>query len=274
MVLWASTSAGRSRMPCSPSTGVLVTAKAPTTPDDQSRGVLDAVAAVLRARRRAPRDVDAFAHGMTVATNALLEGRARAHGARRDRGLHRRRRARPPGARRPLPPVRGAPGAARPARAALRRAGARWCPTASLRPLDRRAAPPRSPTPSPASRPRRSPSACCTPTRDPHTSWRSGRRAATSALADGVHVSLSHEVVGTFREYERAATTEIDAALSPLLAALPAAGSPSARAPTGLPEPAIMQSSGGLADAADRGRAHAALDGALRARPAARPPRR
>ncbi len=33
-----------------------------------------------------------------------------------------------------------------------------------------------------------------------------------------VHVSLSHEVVGTFREYERAATTEVDAALSPLLA--------------------------------------------------------
>ena len=34
----------------------------------------------------------------------------------------------------------------------------------------------------------------------------------------GVHVSLSHEVVGTFREFERAATTEVDAALSPLLA--------------------------------------------------------
>ena len=31
-------------------------------------------------------------------------------------------------------------------------------------------------------------------------------------------MSLSHEVVGTFREYERAGTTEVDAALSPLLA--------------------------------------------------------
>ena len=64
-----------------------------------------------------------------------------------------------------------------------------------------------------------------------------------------VHVSLSHEVVGTFREYERAATTEVDAALSPLLARLPAP--PARRAPreAGLPEPAIMQSSGGLADA-------------------------
>ena len=46
-------------------------------------------------------------------------------------------------------------------------------------------------------------------------------RALGDALAQrlpGVHVSLSHEVVGTFREYERAATTEVDASLSPLLA--------------------------------------------------------
>src|SRR3954471_20420142 len=56
--------------------GRLVTAKAATTPDDQSRGVLDAVRAALAAAgsdRRAG-DVEAFAHGMTVATNALLEG--------------------------------------------------------------------------------------------------------------------------------------------------------------------------------------------------------
>ena len=45
-------------------------------------------------------------------------------------------------------------------------------------------------------------------------------RAIGDALRErlGVHVSLSHEVVGTFREFERAATTEVDAALSPLLA--------------------------------------------------------
>ncbi|MGA2929954.1 MAG: hydantoinase/oxoprolinase N-terminal domain-containing protein, partial [Solirubrobacteraceae bacterium] len=55
--------------------GVLVTAKAPTTPDDQSEGVIAAVRLVLdRAGRRAE-DVAAFSHGMTVATNALLEGR-------------------------------------------------------------------------------------------------------------------------------------------------------------------------------------------------------
>ena len=45
------------------------------------------------------------------------------------------------------------------------------------------------------------------------------RDALRERLGDDVHVSLSHETVGTFREYERAATTEVDAALSPLLAA-------------------------------------------------------
>ena len=55
--------------------GRLITAKAPTTPEDQSEGVLAAVRAVLE---RAGADASAVAelsHGMTVATNALLEGR-------------------------------------------------------------------------------------------------------------------------------------------------------------------------------------------------------
>ncbi len=51
--------------------GALVTAKTPSTPADQARGVLRAVTAA---------DLDAgsvgvFAHGSTVATNALLERR-------------------------------------------------------------------------------------------------------------------------------------------------------------------------------------------------------
>ena len=72
--------------------------------------------------------------------------------------------------------------------------------------------------------------------------------ALSKALPD-VHVSLSHEVVGTFREYERAATTEIDAALSPLLAGYLRRLVDSAREAE-LPEPAIMQSNGGLIDLA------------------------
>ncbi|MDX6683983.1 MAG: N-methylhydantoinase, partial [Baekduia sp.] len=54
--------------------GRLITAKAPTTPDDQSRGVLDAVHAALATAGREASAVEVFAHGMTVATNARLEG--------------------------------------------------------------------------------------------------------------------------------------------------------------------------------------------------------
>src|SRR5204863_4011033 len=53
----------------------LVTAKAPTTPDDQSRGVVDAVRAALRDAAVDAAAVERFVHGMTVGTNALLEGR-------------------------------------------------------------------------------------------------------------------------------------------------------------------------------------------------------
>ena len=76
-------------------------------------------------------------------------------------------------------------------------------------------------------------------------------------LPDTVHVSVSSELVGTFREYERTATTVLDAALSPLVGAyLRRLASESAT--RGLVEPEIMQSSGGLASA-ERAAAHAAL---------------
>src|SRR4051812_2023872 len=54
---------------------VLHTAKVPSTPDDQSRGVITAVEEVLRRAEAEPGDVEAFTHGMTVGTNALLEER-------------------------------------------------------------------------------------------------------------------------------------------------------------------------------------------------------
>src|SRR5215210_2908795 len=50
----------------------LHTAKAPTTPEDQSRGVLAAVEAALERAGAEPGQVESFAHGMTVGTNALL----------------------------------------------------------------------------------------------------------------------------------------------------------------------------------------------------------
>src|SRR5256885_3658275 len=51
------------------------TAKVPSTPSEQSVAVLEAVQLVLARAEARAQDVERFAHGMTVATNALLEGR-------------------------------------------------------------------------------------------------------------------------------------------------------------------------------------------------------
>src|SRR5918912_1156770 len=53
----------------------LVTGKSPTTPADQSAGVMNAVDEALAAAGSDASDVTRFVHGMTVGTNALLEGR-------------------------------------------------------------------------------------------------------------------------------------------------------------------------------------------------------
>src|SRR5580658_2290527 len=50
-------------------------AKVPTTPAEQSRAVLEAVRLLLADAGVRADAVERFAHGMTVATNALLEGR-------------------------------------------------------------------------------------------------------------------------------------------------------------------------------------------------------
>src|SRR5919205_698794 len=54
--------------------GRLYTAKAPTTPDDQSEGVLAAVRTALQRAGASAEEIEEFAHGTTTATNALLEG--------------------------------------------------------------------------------------------------------------------------------------------------------------------------------------------------------
>src|SRR5947208_10740216 len=51
----------------------LVTAKAPSTPEDQSEGVIAAVRAALERAEVEAGAVERFVHGMTVGTNALLE---------------------------------------------------------------------------------------------------------------------------------------------------------------------------------------------------------
>ncbi len=77
-------------------------------------------------------------------------------------------------------------------------------------------------------------------------------RAVAEELPD-VHVSLSHEVAGVFREYERLATTVVDATLSPLLSRYLARLS-ERTGDAGLPDPEVMLSSGGVAAAATAAR--------------------
>jgi len=233
--------------------GRLVTAKSPTTPRDQSEGVMAAVSAALERAGRPASEVRAFAHGMTVATNALLEGRGARTALLATEGftdlvelarqarpeLYRLCAARPaplapPERRIPVPERAGPDGVVR----ALDDAGIDGV-LAALAAAE--------------------PEAVAVVLLHSYA-FPEHERALGDAIAarmPGVHVSLSHDVVGTFREYERAATTEVDAALSPLLASYLRALA--ARADdAGLPEPRIMQSSGGLASL-DAAAAHAAV---------------
>ncbi len=232
---------------------VVHTAKVPSTPARESLGVLAAVRLVLQRARAAPGDVTRFAHGMTVATNALLEGRAARTALIATAGftdvIELGRQARPHlydlcrAAPQPLVPVE------------LRFAAPeRMGPEGIIQPLD--------------------PSAARALVQD---IARTGAQAVAVSLLHSyahpqheqllaqllaelmpdVHVSLSSELVGTFREFERTATTVLDAALSPLLSKyLRSLATESRR--LGVVEPHIMQSSGGLAHI-DRASAHAAL---------------
>ena len=190
---------------------------------------------------------------MTVGTNALLEQRGRADGAVATRGfadlLEIARQNRP----QPLPPVRAhADAAGRPGGADRGRAsgsGPRgWSSRSTTAELDRIAA-------EAAELGVESVAICLLFSYlDP-----GHERAIAERLRerlDGVHVSASSEVLPQFREYERCSTTVIDAYLSPLLDRyLGRLGE--AAAERGLPEPAVMMSSGGVAPAAEAARAGA-----------------
>jgi N-methylhydantoinase A len=236
--------------------GRVITAKAPTTPEDQSEGVLAAIEAAIEQAgadksRKAPpsgaadkSQITEFSHGMTVATNALLEGGGARTAfvatdgftdlialGRQDRPqLYRLCAGRPA----PLAPDElrfGAP--------------ERMTPDGPLQELTDDAASELASRVAEA-KPEAVAVALLHSYRHPEHEQAIGR-ALAEALGDDVHVSLSHDVVGTFREFERAATTEIDAALSPLLARyLRRLAERAAEAK--LPEPAIMQSNGGLID--------------------------
>ena len=223
--------------------GRLVSAKVPSTPRDQSEGVMAAVDAALERLGAGAHELRGFAHGMTVATNALLEGRA---------------------ARTALIATEGFTDLielGRQNRAELYRLCARR--PAPLVPAELRFGAPERMTPDGVLRALEPDDAATIAERIAeagvqavavvllhsyrHPDHEKTLQAALNERLPDVHVSLSHAVVGTFREYERAATTEIDAAISPLLAGYlrRLAGRVRDR---GVPVPTIMQSNGGLID--------------------------
>src|SRR4051812_19051910 len=79
------------------------------------------------------------------------------------------------------------------------------------------------------------------------------RRVADLLEERGVHVSTSHETAGVFREYERCATTVVDAALSPLLRRYLERLGERVR-DAGLPGVEVMLSGGGVVAAATAAR--------------------
>jgi N-methylhydantoinase A len=231
----------------------LHTAKVPSTPAEQSLAVLDAVRLVLERAGAEPRQVERFAHGMTVATNALLEGRTARTALIATEGftdvIELGRQARP----HLYELCRSAPAPLVPAELRFA-APERMTPEGPLRALDREAA--RSLIAEIArSRPEAIAVALLHSYSDPSHERILGQEAAE--LLPEVQLTLSSDLVGTFREYERTATAVLDAALSPLLASYLRRLSGDASAAE-LPEPQIMQSSGGLTSSA-RAAEHAAL---------------
>src|SRR5918998_563705 len=216
----------------------LVTAKAPSTPDDQSEGVIAAVEAALEKAGARAEDVERFVHGMTVGTNALLEQKVartallategftdlEALGRQARAELYRLCAGHPP----PLVPDE--------LRVAVPE---RTGPDGVLRELDEDALLERL-----AGLDAESAAVCLLwGFRHPEH-----ERRVSELLGDELHVSTSHETAGVFREYERCATTVVDAALSPLLRRyLERLASRAADA--GLPEPEVMLSGGGTASA-------------------------
>jgi N-methylhydantoinase A len=230
----------------------LHTAKLPTTPEDQSAGVLAAVEEVLRRAGAAATDVETFAHGMTVGTNALLEERGARTAlvttagfadlleiGRQDRP-HLYRLCTPKPA--PLVP---------PARRfeARERTG----PEGVFEPLA--AGEPRRLAEAIRESGAESVGVCLLYSYLDPTHERAIAARLRSELP-GVHVSASHEVLPRIREFERCSTTVIDAYLSPLLARY-LARLGEAAAGVGLPRPLVMRSSGGVADAEEAARSGA-----------------
>src|SRR4051794_17048107 len=232
--------------------GAVHTAKVPTTPQEESEGVMKAVARVLERAGTTPTDVRSFAHGMTVGTNALLEERGARTALIATRGfgdlLEIGRQERPHLYRlcapKPAPLIE---------RSLRFEAEERTGPEGVLEPLAK------GETERLVAELERSGAeavAICLLFSYLDPSHERRIAAALRERLPDLHVSASHEVLPRFREYERCSTTAIDAYLSPLLGAY-LGRLAEAAAEAKLPGPLVMQSSGGVAPAQEAARAGA-----------------
>jgi N-methylhydantoinase A len=232
--------------------GAVHTAKVPTTPREESVGVMRAVEAVLGRACATAGEVELFAHGMTVGTNALLEERGARTALIATAGfadlLEIGRQDRPELYRlctpKPAPLVEPE----------LKfEAAERTGPDGVVEPLGEDE-PERLAAAIEASGAEAVAVCLLFSYLDP-----SHERAIAAQLRGrlpGVQVSASHEVLPRFREYERCSTTVIDAYLGPLLGRyLGRLGEAASEA--GLPQPLVMRSSGGVAPAEEAARAGA-----------------
>ncbi|MGE5759790.1 MAG: hydantoinase/oxoprolinase family protein [Gemmatimonadota bacterium] len=230
----------------------LTTTKVPSTPRDQSAGVLAAIeSAAIDASGLA-----AFAHGTTVATNALLERRGARTALVTTAGfrdvIEIGRQNRPSlydlRANRPAPLV---------PRELRFTVTERMGPAGVVVPLDDASL--AGVVTAIAAADVEAVAVCLLfGFLYPEHEQRVG--AALRARLPGVHVSLSSEVLPEFREYERMATTTADAYLAPRLAGY-LAGLAATAADAGLPPMLTMQSSGGVIDAAAAGAVRLVLSG-------------
>jgi N-methylhydantoinase A len=232
--------------------GAVHTAKVPTTPREESVGVMRAVEAVLERAGGEAAAVESFAHGMTVGTNALLEERGARTALVTTRGfgdlLEIGRQDRPDLYRLCTP--KPAPLVERELRfEAAERVGPDGVVEALAEDEPERLAAAIEASGAEAV------AVCLLFSYLDPTHEEKVAAHLRSRLPD-VHVSASHEVLPRFREYERCSTTVVDAYLSPLLGRyLGRLGEAAGEA--GLPQPQVMRSSGGVAPAEEAARAGA-----------------
>jgi N-methylhydantoinase A len=215
--------------------GQIRTAKVPTAAQQE-----ESVVAAARAVGAAAAELERFAHGTTVATNALLERR----GARTayvgndgfEHLLHLRRQTRAhlyrlcaehPAPLVPLERCFGVPG--------------RLGPEGELEPLALDSLPDVGDADAVA---------VCLLFAFRDAAHEEAVAAELRRRNPGVHVVASHELAPEFREYERASTTAADAYLAPVAARYLRALVAAARE-AGLPEPVVMLSSGGVLPAGE-----------------------